>query len=184
MSDTFLEHNSFKFGTIDMWEKWQLRILDVVDYLKPKLRSRKVNVPLRHGDYDYGAKYYDERVLSLKCLRMSDISRHDQSLLAYDLAQKNEIRLYDDPEKYYVGRIYTEPELSPIRNGGLQVNLEFTCEPFRYRNTLTSFFVNNKYTPEYDGTASTPTYIVITNTSATAQVKNIRITQAIKRENY
>ena len=182
MSEPFVEHNSFRFGNIDMWENWSLRILKVTDFLKPRLRSRKVLLPLRNGEYDYGAKYYNERTVTLQCVRMTDISRHEQRDLAYILSKKSELRIYDDTEKYYLGRIYTEPALSPIRNGGLQVTLEFICEPFAYGEVVSEDFINGKYTPDYKGTAPTPTYIVIENTGR-GNATNLQIVQSIRREN-
>lgn len=182
MSEPFIEHNSFVFGTTDMWTAWELRILKITDYLKPKLRSRKVTIPLRSGTYDYGATAYDDRILELKCLRMSDISRSEQRNLAYLLSKKSQIYLYDDPEKYYIGRIYTEPQLKPIRNGGLEVILEFVCEPFAYGQTTTEEMPSRVYLPDYNGTAPTPTYIVIENVGETNAV-NIQIVQTNRKEN-
>lgn len=178
--ESYIAHNSFKFGSLDMWDEWELRVLDVVDYLKPRLRSKKKQIPERDGSYDFGAEYYDERVLSLKCIRMSDITRHFQHELAYALAEKSQIRLYDDPSKYYVGRIYSEPELMPIRNGGLQVTLEFTCEPFLRGLAVTESFSNMVYLPDYHGTRRTPTVITIKNTGNTA-ISGIRIIMQNKR---
>ena len=183
--ESYIANNSFKFGTVDMWDTWQLRILKVDDVLKPRLRERKKQIPQRHGKYDYGAKYYDERTLTLRCVRLTDISRSDQHQLAYTLYGKDEIRLYDDPDKYYVGRIYKEPVLTQVRNGGLQITLEFTCEPFRYGLTKTESFTSAdgalSFTPNYHGTAPTPTYIVITNTGS-ANATNIQIVQTNQKE--
>lgn len=182
-SESFTEYNSFKFGEVDMWDSWQLRILRVHDFLKPKLRPRKVQIPQRDGEYDFGAEYYDERLLTLECIRMENITRHEEHELALVLSGKNRIRLYDDPEKYYIGRIYTEPELTQIRNGGMRVTLEFTCEPFLYGQTKTEAFVNQQYVPNYAGTAPTPTYIVIRNAAVSGNVTNIRITQTDALDN-
>lgn len=180
MSESFIENNSFKFGNVDMWDAWQLRILDVVDILKPRLRARKKQLPLRDGEYDFGAKYYEERNLTLKCIRMSDITRHEQHELAYALQQKSQIRLYDDPEKYYTGRIYDEVELQPIRNGGLQIMLKFRCDPFLIRNSITDVFDGNVYYPNYHGTVNSPTIITIKNTGS-VPVSGIRIILQNKR---
>lgn len=182
MSASFIEHNSFKYGNTDMWDAWELRVLDVIDYLKPKLRQRTVTIPLRNGEYEYNPVAYECRDLTLKCIRMSDISRSDQSELAYALSTRRTITLYDNPDRYYIGRIYKEPELSPIRNGGLQVTLEFKCDPFMYGRSVTEPFSLRTYKPQYQGTAPTPTTIIIENTGTSSAV-NIVITQTIRKEN-
>ena len=187
MSDTWQTKGSFLFGTTDMFVTFGIKLADnstPEDVLIPGLRSRKQTIPLRHGAYDYGARYYEERRLNVECVTNRVITRMDVREIAYILSKKSEIRFWNEPEKYYIGRVYNPPTLEQLRNVGNHFELEFICEPFAYRQTLTRFFTNNKYIPEYDGTASTPTYIVLTNTSATAQVKNIRITQTIKREAY
>ena len=187
MEKNYLTKSSFLFGNTDMYQQFGIQITDTglpSDVLLPGLRSRKQTIPLRHGSYDYGAKYYNERGIQIECVTTKILSREDTREIAYILSKKSEIRFWAEPEKYYVGRVYEAPTLEQLRNIGNRFALVFICEPFAYRQTLTRFFTNNKYIPEYDGTASTPTYIVLTNTSATAQVKNIRITQTIKREAY
>ena len=179
--------SSFLFGTIDMYEKYGIQLTDdsiPMDVLLPELRPRKVEIPLRHGAYDYGAKYYKERAIQIQCVTIRMVTREESREIAYILSKKSEIRFWTEPEKYYVGRVYQAPTLEQLRNIGHRFPLTFVCEPFAYRQTLTRFFVNNRYTPEYDGTAATPTYIVLRNTSRTASVTNITITQTIKKETY
>lgn len=187
MDGTWLNNGSFLFGITDMYQQFGIKLSDdglPRDVLLPELRSRKATIPLRHGAYDYGAKYYDERAIEIKCITKQTITREDSREIAYILSKKTEIRFWTEPEKYYIGRVYEAPTLSQLRNLGNKFTLTFIVEPFAYRQTLTRFFVNNRYTPEYDGTAATPTYIVITNTSSTASVKNIQIKQTIKTEAY
>ena len=99
----------------------------------------------------------------------------------YVLSKKSQIRFWNEPEKYYVGRVYQAPGLEVLRKVGNRFSMTFILEPFAYRNTLTENFVNRRYTPEYEGTASTPTYIVIENTGS-SNARNIQIVQSIKLE--
>ncbi len=185
MSDSWKENGSFLFGTVDMFETYGLKLTErsmPQDVLMPDLRSRKRTIPLRHGAYDYGAHYYDERAIQIECITKRIISREESREIAYILARKSEIRFWTEPEKYYIGRVYEAPNLDQLRNAGNRFQLTFICEPFAYRNTLTEAFVNRVYIPNYDGTAPTPTQIVITNTSQTVTIRNITIVQTIKKE--
>lgn len=176
--------SSFLFGTTDMFQKYGIQIADEGmpnDVLKPQLRERKVTVPLRNGAYDYGAHYYDERPFGLTCVTVKAGTRDDAREMAYILSKKSQLRLWNEPDKYYIGRIYQAPNLECLRNIGNRFTLNFVLEPFAYRNTITQPFSNRRYVPNYEGTANTPTYIVITNIGSRNAV-NIRITQSVKQE--
>ena len=184
MSFTWQDKSSFLFGTTDMFTTFGIQISDdgmPNDVLKPQLRERKVTVPLRNGAYDYGAKYYDERPYGINCVTVRAGTRDDTREMAYILSKKSTLRLWNEPDKYYVGRIYQAPDLECLRNVGNRFTLSFILEPFAYRNTITQAFTGQIYVPNYQGTADTPTYIVITNTGNTNAV-NIQITQSIKQE--
>ena len=186
MSYTYIDKSSFLFGTTDMYQTFGIQISDdgmPNDVLKPQLRERKVTVPLRNGAYDYGARYYDERVLSLNCVTVKAGTRDDARQMAYVLSKKAQLRLWNEPDKYYLGRIYQAPDLDCLRKVGNRFTLSFILDPFAYGEAYTKNFPNNrKLTPNYHGTANTPTYIIITNTGS-GNAKNIRITQSIKQEN-
>lgn len=182
---TWQNTSSFLFGNIDMFQRFGLQITDdgmPGDVLKPQLRERKVTVPLRNGAYDYGAHYYDERPLTINCVTVRAGTRDDAREMAYILAKKSQIRLWNEPDKYYVGRIYQSPGLEVLRKVGNRFSLSFICEPFAYGETLTESFTDRHFTPSYKGTAETPTYIVIRNTGS-GNVVNIQITESIKQEN-
>lgn len=184
MTYTYIDKSSFLFGTTDMYQTFGIQITDdgmPNDVLKPQLRERKVTIPLRNGAYDYGAHYYDERTVSINCVTVKAGTRDDAREMAYILSKKSQIRFWNEPDKYYVGRVYTAPDLDVLRKVGNRFTLNFVLEPFAYRYTLTENFVNRRFTPSYAGTAVTPTYIVITNTGSRNAV-NIQITQSNKQE--
>lgn len=184
MAGDWKENGSFLFGTTDMYAVYGIKLKDdsiPEDVLLPGLRSRKVKIPLRHGSYDYGAHYYDERAIRIECITSKALSRNDCREIAYVLSKKEEIRFWTEPDKYYVGRIYQAPTLEQLRNVGAQFQLDFVCEPFAYGETKTEQFTEQTFTPDYVGTAPTPTYIVIRNIGTT-NVSNIKITQVDKKE--
>lgn len=177
--------SSFLFGSTDMYQTFGVSIAEdglPADVLKPTLRERKVVVPMRNGAYDYGAQWYDERPLSLTCVTVRKGSRDDAREMAYILSKKSPIRFWNEPDKYYMGRIYAAPSLDILRDVGNRFALSFVLEPFAYGNVINANFTSRRYTPKYKGTAATPTYIIITNTGA-GSAKNIQIVQSIVREN-
>lgn len=190
--DSYIVNGSFKFGSVDMYERFGIKISNASmpgDNFLPALRPRKVEIPNRNGQYDYGAHYYKERQLVLSCVvpaRSFDTELSLRSFareIAYTLSKKDEIRIWNEPDKYYIGRIYSEIALEQIRNGGHTFNITFVCDPFAYGATKTEQMPSLVYIPEYKGTAPTPTYIVIENIGETAAV-NIQITQTIRKEVY
>lgn len=182
MTEPYVEHHSLLFGGVDMWTKFGMRVLAISDVLKPELRERKVIVPKRSGAYDYGAKYYDERELTLRILILENtLTRAQEREFSYYFAPKKRIILWNETDKYYLGRAYKPPELKQIRNGGLEYEITFMCEPYAYGETKTEAFTSNSYTPAYKGTAPTPTRIEITNNNQTSATQ-VQIVQVVKLE--
>ena len=188
---SYMNHGSFMFDGIDMYETYGIMILNTgmpQDAFLPSIRERKVSIPQRHGQYDFGAKYYDERSLKLSCVTAQKMANGSFRALArelsYVLSKKSEIRLWNEPDVYYVGRIYDEISLVQLRDLGNEFSLTFICEPFAYGRTVYEEFDENKrYSPNYKGTAPTPTYIEIVN-NGTTPAKNIRISQINRKDPY
>lgn len=184
MEKNWLTKSSFTFGGVDMYQQFGLMLTEdglPKDVLLPDLRSRKRTIPQRHGSYDYGAEYYEERPIGIKCVTTRILTRDDTREIAYVLSKKAELRAWNEPDKYYVGRIYEAPSLEVIRNTGNRFPLIFICEPFAYGETKTEAIPSLVFLPEYKGTAPTPTYIVIENTGSAAAI-NIQITQTNRKE--
>lgn len=185
---SYLENGSFKFGDIDMFDTYGIQILDssmAEDLLLPAIRPRKVTVPFRHGAYDYGAKYYDERTLTLNCVTLMQHSETEARAflreIAYVLSKKDKIRLWNEPDKYYVGQIENEISFTQHRDVANAFDIEFTCEPFAYGKTVTIPVVNNTCSVNYVGTVKTPSRIIITNTGGMT-ITDIVISQLRKLE--
>lgn len=176
--------SSFLFGSVDMYQTYGISISEdglPDDVLKPQLRERKVVVPMRNGAYDFGAHWYDERPLTLTCVTVRKGSRDDAREMAYTLSKKAQIRFWNEPDKYYIGRIYAAPDLDILRKAGNRFTLSFVLEPFAYGEVIDAPFSGRKFTPNYKGTAPTPTYIIIENTGS-GNARNIQIVQSIRRD--
>ena len=189
--EPWIANGSFKFGSVDMYTAFGLQLMgDSMDedLFLPEIRTRKITIPLRHGEYDYGAKYYKERPLRLNCVSLQCGNTEGEYRafareIAYVLSKKDRIRRWYEPDVYYVGRVEREITLTQLRDVGNVFTLDFTCEPFAYGETLTKGFTNRCLMPEYTGTAETPTYIQIVNIGS-SNAATIRISQVDRKDVY
>lgn len=155
--------NSFVFNNVDMLSAYNIRCI-TYDVLLPKLRSRKIRIPARDGIYDFGARNYDERTIRMSCdlIGKQQLTRQQLRDLAALLTQKGQIVLWDEPDKYYIGRIYDQTKLEYLGRVGHRTDLSFVCEPFAYGETISGPMPT---VMNYKGTATTPTRIEIRNVS-------------------
>lgn len=172
---SYLHKNSFTFGGVDMYDEYGICIIEKQIYLKPKLRDRKLVIPQRNGAYDYGAKYYDEKQIRLKCDTLAGLSPTQKRELAYTLSTKERIVFWDEQDKYYVGQIYDATSVDRIGLSGDAFTLIFECDPFAYGKLVTETWIESIHKPKYMGTQRAPTYITITNTSKTENVVGVTI---------
>ena len=189
--EPWIANGSFKFGSIDMYTAFGLQLVgDSMDedLLLPEIRTRKITIPLRHGEYDYGSKYRKERPLRLNCVSLSCGSTEGEYRsfareIAYVLSKKDRIWRWYEPDVYYIGKIEKEITLTQLRDLGNVFTLDFTCEPFAYGETVTKQYTNLQLIPEYRGTAESPTYIEIANIGE-SDVVDIRISQVDRKDSY
>lgn len=173
---------SFTFGGVDMREKYGVWCT-AYDTFFPPLRSRKITVPGRSGAYDYGSNEYDERTLRLECDTRTGKTRAEMREIAYALSKKHEIRIWQEPDKYYIGKLYDPSELEDLGQIVYKFTLTFVCEPFAYGETVQVDFQGPVWSASYEGTQETPTRLQITNTGSTT-ANGIQITITEKRDNY
>lgn len=171
------------FNGVDLYETYGILVERVEDDLLPALRERKVVVPGRSGAYDFGAQYYDERLLTLPSGSTRQLTRGEVREVSYALSKKGRIVLWDEPDKYYLGRIYDATDLERVLRTMRKYTLHFLCEPFAYGETVQVDFHGPVWSASYAGTQETPTRLQITNAGSTT-ANGIQITITEKRENY
>ncbi len=171
--------DSFQFGTKNSVDDWGIRVI-AYDFLMPPKRARKITIPGRSGQYDYGANCWDERTLRLECRLERQLSKSDFREIIYELSRKRGLRLWNEPDKYYMAELYDPGEVQDyFMEAARDFELNFTCEPFAYGNTVQMPISGGRNAIKYAGTAETPCTIILRNTS-TSNIQNIKIT-AIKR---
>lgn len=160
---SYIDGGSFMFGGVDMYETYGLQLYDVLkDELKPKIRKNTLTIPHRNGVVDFGARWYDQRNLTLRCITTLPLTRAQVREIAYTLSQKNQLILWNEPDKYYVGQIISAPALDYEVNVWWTFDLKFVCDPFAYGQQVTQTFTNSSDW-DYGGSATAPTVITITN---------------------
>jgi len=155
------------------------------DVIFPKKRERKQIIPMRDGAYDFGAEWYDERIVRVTCKWFNpianDLTRSDIRGIAAWLSKKGKLELAVEPDKYYIGELYDPAELIAhydysrgigTTDGSFELN--FICEPHAYGTTkLIQLFSDTAIS--YAGSATTPTVLTIKNTGTT-NINSIQIT--------
>lgn len=171
--------DSFQFGALNSVDDWGIRVV-AYDYFLPPKRARKISVPGRSGMYDFGAECWDERTLRIACTLERTLSKSDFREIVYQLSQKRQLRLWNEPEKFYMAELYDPSEVQDYFMESMRdFELNFICEPFAYGKTVSVPIQAGRNVIEYEGTAETPCIILLRNNSA-RNVQNLRIT-AIKR---
>jgi predicted phage tail component-like protein len=103
----------------------------------PVLRKRELVVPGKHGTYDFQVNTFDKRIIEVE-LRYVGTSiaelRTRARQIAYWLSgfsgNKNLV-FSDEPDKYYIGKIYSEIGLQSFLRRG-EATIIFECQPFAY----------------------------------------------------
>lgn len=172
---TDIPYDSFSFGRYNSLTDWGIRVIKY-DTLTPPKRSRKVSIPRRSGMYDFGAECWEERTVRIECVLERRISRAELRTIAGALSRKSRLRLWDEPEKYYIGEIYDSAEITDYYDEAMrEFTLSFVCEPFAYGRTVTLPIASGENAIHYHGTADTPCLIVLRNISAN-DIANVTIT--------
>lgn len=138
------------------------------DFLLPPMRRQKIEIPFRDGAYEFYGDYYGERIIECLCDMREGMPRDKLRYLAKLFNMKSRIVFWDEPGKYYVGRIYDDKGINQITRGIREFTLSFQCDPFAYGpQSIHSLPIRFEDADVYNGTSQTPTRIVIENTGET-----------------
>lgn len=182
-----MTEDSFLYNKVDMFQEYGIKMLSH-NLFSPNLRERKVVVPTRSGAFDYGAEYHDERDLQLDCTTWKKLDTAEFDNLKWLLAKKGRIVLWDQPDRFYFGRVYDQDVVQDyFRHIGRSFTLTFKCDPYAKKydeetgaENPTILKTNQNQLPmqgsenEYMGTWKTPTRITIRNTGTTT-IQGIKI---------
>lgn len=169
-----MEGNSFEFNGVDFYKTFGIKIVKT-DYILPPKRERKIHIPNRHGKYDFGAECWEERIIRLECDLLKKLSRAELREITSLLSKKGKLIFWDEPDKYYIGEIYSPSEIFEFPKANIRTFIiEFICEPFAYTENKVKELKIGSNKIEYNGTEEAPCLIRITNDS-NIDIKNINI---------
>lgn len=173
--------DSFSFGKFNSMDDWGIKVV-AYDYLLPPKRARKVTIPGRSGSYDFGANTWGERSLRMSCMLTRQMTKAEFREVIYALSKKARLRLWNEPDKYYIAELYDPAEVQDYYlEIAREFELVFVCEPFAYGASVVGPIQNGRNLVNYKGTAEAPCMIVLKNTSTT-DVVNITITATKRSE--
>lgn len=176
-----MEGNSFSFRGINFLEKFGIKIIKI-DFILPPKRERKIHIPNRNGQYDFGATSWEERVIRIECDLLNRLNRDEVREISSILSKKGKLIFWDEEDKHYIGEIYNPPEIFEYPKAYIRTfTLEFICEPFAYSETKEIELQLGNNTIEYLGTEKTPCIIQIINKSNHTIGGHISINTTYKR---
>lgn len=102
----------------------------------PALRPTLMEIPGRHGSYDFGISTYADRQMEIFIVyigssndelrtRSRDIARWLSSM------EYRKLIFDDEPDKFYMAKIFSEVGLQNLNRLG-QASITFICQPFAY----------------------------------------------------
>lgn len=156
--------DSFSFGKFNSVDNWGIRVITYDVFLPPK-RERKITIPRRSGMYKFSGDVWDERTIRIECTLEKKITRSELREIFFELSKNSALRLWEEPEKYYLAEIYSPGEILDYYDEQIrEFELSFVCFPFAFGETTTTKLKvgNNKIV--YSGTADSPCVIVLKNT--------------------
>lgn len=128
--------DSFSFGRYNSVDDWGLMVI-AYDYLLPPKRARKITIPGRSGSYDFGAKNWEERTLRMTCTLTRQVTKAEFREIIYALSKKARLRLWNEPDKYYIAELY-DPAESRTTTSKRGANSSLILSPSRSRTVRRS----------------------------------------------
>ncbi len=173
--------DSFSFGKFNSLDDWGIKVI-TYDVLFPEKRERKTAIPRRSGMYNHGKNTWNERIIRIECTLERKISRAELREIAYELSRRAQLRLWEEPDKYYIGEIYSPPDVIDYANECMRdFELEFICEPFALAESRSEPIKDGKNAVKYSGTVEKGAIFEIRNPN-NFSVSNISITTTVKRK--
>lgn len=126
---------TFEYGDIHS-SVYNLACKSVDTPILPALKARMVEIYGKHGVIDYGGNNYGTRKITRHIAYIGD-SYTELRIRARDIAvwltstDWKQLRFDDEPDKYYLARIYDQIGLETFFELG-EADITFECQPFAY----------------------------------------------------
>jgi len=155
--------DSFTFGTTNSMDAFGIKVISY-DPFSPSKRPRNEVIDFRHGTFDQGRKFYNDRSVTVECHAIEPLSRAQLREVAALYSSPNILRFWDEPDKFYRGELMESVDVivHALRNRHKFV-LPFHCEPFAFGRQVTQQIRQGDNAIQYSGTIEAPTMLVIRN---------------------
>ena len=146
------------------------------DFFNPPKRENRKEIDFRHGSYVYDHEIYSDRHLQLNCFWLKQKTRKEIREITLWLSRRGQLVLDIDSGVHYIASLYESTDLEAIWQRGQILNnvalygrfaLKFRCFPFAISPQTTIPLSHGANDIDYQGTAGTPTNIIIRNTGTT-----------------
>ena len=151
----------------------------------PPLRKREIEIPGRHGTYDFGSNVYDTRIITIQFEVVQNALQNLRSSIrqiAAWLSGRGKLVFDDEPDKYYDAKIYQNIPLEQIAYSGI-FSVIFECQPFALsediEKTATITVNSQSIIIQNNGTVETPCIIELKNTGSTT-ITQLTITKKVE----
>jgi len=134
--------SQFKYKDIDS-STYGVYFRSVVRPLLPQIRTKSININGTSGSYDFGDNEYANIQVRIRIvyiptnyIERKQKAREIAAWLSSNIWQK--LILGDEPDKYYLARVYGQVDLDPLMASG-EAEVAFECQPFSYSVEESSF---------------------------------------------
>lgn len=132
--------NSVKFNDIDLYTQYGC-VLAHLEIGVPKAQTKYIQIPLRNGSIDFteqltGDVRYEDRPIKIQLMYAGNNLLNVFSALQNFIHGKRFKVVFDEDASYYYEGRFTVADYSVTKYGGL-INIEGTCNPFKYLVTST-----------------------------------------------
>lgn len=152
--------------------------------LLPPLRPKTLEITDRHGLYDFTGNTYGNRTITMEIAYIgrnyNELRNRAREIAAWLTSKQAEKLVFDDePEKFYLARIYTATPLENLWRLGW-ATITFDCQPFAYSLKMHSLIDGITTQPfkieaKNQGTQETPVVITLKNQGSNINAFDIRI---------
>lgn len=156
--------------------------------LLPKRRISEFVIPRRSGTYEVETNEYEKReisgIIGIMNLNSFEELRKKARDIAFWLSGGGKLIFDDEPDKYYQARLIDQVDIAQLMmQPKATARIDFSCQPFAMsvEKTRKPLNIGRNRDLNYQGTAETPTRIILRNTG-TQPITNIKIKQIRKGE--
>ena len=176
MALALIPGDTFTFSGINSLAAFGIKVI-AYDVFSPAKRDRRVTIPFRHGSYQYGEKWHEDRFIRLDCCTEGrQLTKADMRAVAGWLSARGPLILWDEPEKHYMAELLDAPDIRVLpKYAKQQFTLNMRCDPFAIRGPFSLLLASGLNSVSYSGTVSAPTLITLKNVSD-VPIHHIQIT--------